>query len=309
MPIQKLEKLVDILKGKPKKNVFVAFGQDETTLKAAKKAIDYGFAQFTLVGDEQEIKNICQQNNIDPRQFNIINEIDEIDAGKKAIRLLDQNEGDVLMKGIISTDKLLKCILDKKDGLMNPGATLSHVSIAEIPNYHKLLIFTDAAFIPRPDIDQKIAMTRYVIETARKIGVKKPKVSLISFSEKTNPKIPTAVDAAFISKMSDRDQIKHADIDGPLSMDLSVDPESLRYKGVKSCVEANADCLVFPFLEVANVFYKALTYFAKAKMATYLVGTKYPVSISSRSDTVMNKFYSIAFSCLMSDKQQINEDE
>ncbi len=152
-------------------------------------------------------------------------------------------------------------------------------------------------------------MTNYVIETARKIGIKRPKVSIISFSEKLYPKIPTAVDAAFISKMADRQQIKNADVDGPLSIDLSIDPDSLQHKGVTSCVQGNADCLVFPFLEVANVFYKSLTYFAHADMATAIVGTKVPTTLSSRSDTVRNKLYSLAFACLRADKELQNNIE
>ena len=220
-----------------------------------------------------------------------------------------QGGGEVLMKGIISTDKFLKCMLDKEYNLMIPGATFTSISLAEIPNYHKLLIFADAAFIPRPNIDQKIAMTNYVIETARKIGVRRPKVSIISFSEKLNPKIPTAVDAAFISKMADRNQIKNADVDGPLSIDLSLDPDSLKYKDVTSCVQGDADCLVFPFLEVANVFYKSLTYFAHADMATAIVGTKIPTTLSSRSDSVQNKLYSLAFACLRADKELQNNIE
>lgn len=303
MAIRKLENLIELVKKNSKKKVIVAFGQDDTTILATKRAIELKFAEFTLIGDEKVITKICADHDIDPKIYTIINEPDEMKSGIKAMELLHEGKGEVLMKGLISTDKLLKCILDKEKGIMIPHATLSHISIAEIPNYHKLLIFTDAAFIPRPNIDQKIAMTNYVIETARKIGVKKPKVAIISFSEKTNPKIPTAVDAAFISKMSDRDQIKNADIDGPLSIDLSIDPESLHYKGVKSCVEGNADCLVFPFLEAANVFYKSLTYFAQADMATYIVGTKVPTTLSSRSDTMKNKLYSLAFACLMAEKE------
>ncbi len=311
MPIKKLEDLIKLVKSNPKKRVIVAYGQDETTILSTKKAIELKFAEFTLIGDEKKIKRICSDLDIDPSIYTIINEPDEIESGKKAISLINKGEGDVLMKGLISTDKILKCILDKKDGLMIPGATLSHISIAEIPDYHKLLIFTDAAFIPRPDINQKIAMTNYAIKTAMKIGVKRPKVAIISFSEKTNPKIPTAVDAAFISKMADRNQIKHADVDGPLSIDLSIDPESLKYKNVTSCVKGNADCLIFPFLEVANVFYKSLTYFAHADMVTYIVGTKVPTTLSSRSDTAKNKLYSLAFSCLMAEdkKDEIVEEE
>ncbi len=309
MAIKKLENLIELVKTKSKKKVIVAYGQDEITILATKRAIELKFAEFTLIGDEKIINKICAENDIDPSIYTIINEPDELKSGKVAISLLNEGKGDVLMKGLISTDKLLKCILDKDNGLTNPDATLTSISIAEIPNYHKLLIFADAAFIPRPNIEQKIAMTNYVIETARKIGIKRPKVSIISFSEKLYPKIPSAVDAAFISKMADRQQIKNADVDGPLSIDLSIDPDSLQHKGVTSCVQGNADCLVFPFLEVANVFYKSLTYFAHADMATAIVGTKVPTTFSSRSDTVRNKLYSLAFACLRADKELQNNIE
>jgi phosphate butyryltransferase len=152
-------------------------------------------------------------------------------------------------------------------------------------------------------------MTNYVIETAKKIGVRRPKVAIISFSEKLNPKIPTAVDAAFIAKMSERKQIKNADVDGPLSIDLSIDADSVQYKGVNSCVQGDADCLVFPFLEAANVFYKSLTYFANADMATAIVGTKIPTTLTSRSDSVRNKLYSLAFACIRADKELENNIE
>ncbi len=304
MPIKKLDDVIELVKTKPKKRIVIAFGQDDTTIVAAKKAIDLKFADITIVGDKEIIKEICKRNNIDPNIFKIVNEPDEMESGRRSIALINEGKGDVLVKGLISTDKMLKCILDKENGLMIPGQILSHVSIAEIPNYHKLLIFSDAAFIPRPNIEQKIAMTNYVIATARKIGIERPKVAIISFSEKTNPKIPTAVDGALISKMAERGQIKNADIDGPLSIDLAIDPESVKTKGVKSCVEGNADCLIFPFLEAANIFYKSLTYFANAKMATHIVGSKVPTAISSRADTVMNKLYSMAFTCLLAEKEE-----
>jgi len=303
MAINKLSELIELAKKIPKKQVIVAYAQDETTILATKEAFDLKIAEFTLIGDKKIINKICDENNIDPDIYNIIDEPDEISAGHRAMKLLSEGKGEVLMKGLISTDKFLHCMLDKEYDLMIPDAVFTSISVAEIPDYHKLLIFADAAFIPRPNIEQKIALTNYVIETARKIGVKKPKVSIISFTEKLHPKFPTAVDAAFISKMADRNQIKNADVDGPLSIDLSIDPDSLHYKGVSSCVEGDADCLVFPFLEVANVFYKSLTYFAHADMATAIVGTKIPTTLSSRSDSVKNKLYSLAFACLRADKE------
>ena len=309
MAIKKLSELIELARNIPKKKVVVAFAQDENTILATKKAIDLDFAEFTLIGDREIITNICNDNVIDPEIYNIIDEPDESSAGHRAMELLRDGDGDVLMKGLISTDKFLSCMLDKRYDLMIPDAVLSSISVAQIPDYHKLLIFADAAFIPRPNIEQKIAMTNYVIETARKIGIDRPKVSIISFTEKLHPKFPTAVDAAFISKMADRNQIKNADVDGPLSIDLSIDPESLYHKGVSSCVMGDADCLVFPFLEVANVFYKSLTYFANATMCTAIVGTKVPTTLSSRSDSVKNKLYSLAFACLRADKELQNSIE
>lgn len=309
MAIKKLTKLIELAQKIPRKRVVVAYAQDETTILATKRANELKIADFTLVGDEKKIKKTCAENDIDPGIYTIADVSDELEAGREAVKILSRGEGDVLMKGLISTDKLLKCMLDKEYGLMIPDATLTSISIAEIPNYHKLLIFADAAFIPRPNINQKIAMTNYVIETARKIGVKRPKVSIISFSEKLNPKIPTAVDAAFIAKMAERKQIKNADVDGPLSIDLSIDSDSVMYKGVNSCVKGDADCLVFPFLEAANVFYKSLTYFANADMATAIVGTKIPTTLTSRSDSVRNKLYSMAFACIRAEKELENNIE
>ena len=309
MAIKKLSRLIELAQKNPKKKVVVTYAQDETTILATKRATDLKFAEFTLIGDKKVINKICADHNIDTSIYTIIHEPDEMEAGHKAMQLVIEGNGEVMMKGLISSDKFLKCMLDREYGLMIPDATLTSVSIAEIPDYHKLLIFADAAFIPRPNIDQKIAMTNYVIETARKIGVKRPKVSIISFSEKLNPKIPTAIDAAFISKMADRQQIKNADVDGPLSIDLSIDANSLHYKGVSSCVKGNADCLVFPFLEAANVFYKSLTYFAHAQMATAIVGTKIPTTLSSRSDSINNKLYSLAFACLRADAELMDNIE
>ncbi|HEX38271.1 MAG TPA: hypothetical protein ENG70_05395 [Candidatus Cloacimonetes bacterium] len=307
-PIKKLKDVIELVKSQKTKRVVVAYGQDEMSVLASKKAIDLGLADVTLVGDSNIIKQACKATNVDHKLFKIVDEPDEMESGRLAIDIINSGEGDVLMKGLISTDKLLRCILDKERGLMIPGMTLSHISVAEVKTYRKLLIFTDAAFIPTPTIQQKIIMTQYVINTARKLGIKRPKIALISYSEKTNPKVQSIIDAAIIAKMAERGEFKDADVDGPLSIDTAVDPDSVRAKGLKSCVEGNADGLVFPYLVVGNVFYKALTYFAKAAMATYIVGTKAPTAISSRNDTEMNKLYSVAFACLMAEKD-VEEEE
>jgi len=280
----------------------VAFAHDESSIKATKKAIDLNLVDATLVGDSQYIKSVCKKLEIDHKIYNIVHESDEIKAGKKAIALVKDGIGDILMKGLITTDNLLRCVLDKVNGIMRPKALLSHISIAEIPNYHKLLAITDPAFIPKPDLKQKIILTRYIIETLRKLGVEKPKIALISISEKVNPKIPSTVEAAIIAKMSERGQIKNAEVDGPISIDLAVSKKSVKVKGVKTCINGEADGLVFPYIEVANSFYKSLTYFANADTASYIVGTIVPMTLSSRTDSEKSKLYSIAFACLMAEE-------
>ena len=301
MPVTKLKELIDLARSRSKKRIVVAYGQDVNTLLAVKEAYDLNFAEITLVGDKETIEKVSQENNIDSSCFTIVHEPDEKKSGQKAVQLINEGKGDVLMKGLISTDKYLKCILDKVDGLMIPKVTLTHISITELPSYHKLIVFADAAFIPAPDIQQKIALTNYVIDTARKIGVEKPKVALISFTEKSNPKIQSCVDAAIISKMGERGQIKHACIDGPLALDVAVDPQSVKIKGLKSCVEGDADCLVFPNLESANTFFKTITKLANGEIATYIVGTRVPAILPSRGDSEKSKLYSIAFACLMAE--------
>ena len=301
MNITKLEQMLDAAKEKPTKRLVVAYGQDDTTIKAVKQATEIGFITATLVGDEKVILSVCKKFKIDPSIFKIVHEPDEMKAGRKAVSLINKGEGDFIMKGLISSDKYLRCILDKEDGLMIPKATLTHVSVSKPPTYHKLLISSDAAFIPKPDIKQKIAITNYLINTAQKLGIEKPRVAIISFTEKANPKIEPCTDAAIIAKMGDRGQIKGAFIDGPLALDVAIDPESVKTKGIKSSVEGNADCLVFPNLEAGNVYYKAMTKLVKCEVASFIAGTKVPTVLPSRGDSDKSKLLSLAFAALVAD--------
>ncbi|OQX71690.1 MAG: hypothetical protein B6D62_01570 [Candidatus Cloacimonas sp. 4484_275] len=299
MAVERLEQLIEMAKANPKKHLIAAYGQDIYTIRAIREAIDMGFLEATLVGDENVIKEICEKNKIDSGKFNIVHEPDEMKSGRLSVALINEGKGDILMKGLISTDKYLKCILNKEEGLMIPKATLTHIALVQVPTYPKLMIISDAAFIPAPDINQKIAITKYLVDTAHQLGIEYPKVAVISFTEKSNPKVPSCVDAAIIAKMGDRGQIKKAYIDGPLALDVAIDPVSVKVKGLKSKVAGDADCLVFPNLETGNVFYKAMTKLAKGEIAAYVAGTKVPSILPSRGDSEKSKLYSIAVACLM----------
>ncbi len=299
MSVKKLDELIELAKTKEKKRLVVAYGQDAHSIEAASESIDNGIIEATLVGDKIVIKKICDDLGIDINKFTIVHEPVEIEAGMRSVELINEGKGDLIMKGLISSDKYMRCILNKEKGITQKGAVLSHISVFEISTYHKLLITSDVAVIPAPDIKQKIAITNYLIKTAHRLNIKKPKIALVCLSEATNPKIQQTVDAAIISKMADRGQIKGALVDGPMGFDLAIDQESVDIKKFKSDVAGDADCLQWANIEAGNVFYKAATKFMKAELAAIVVGARVPAILSSRGDSAKTKLYSITLAALM----------
>ncbi len=299
MLITKLEQIVEMLKNKPKKRLVVVYGQDSHSIGSTSKAIDLGIVDVTLVGDEKKIKKVCNEMNIDPNKFTIVNEPEEIKSGLKAVQLINEGKGNAIMKGIISTDNYMRVLLNKEVGLVPKGSILSHITVVENPNMDRLLVVGDVAIIPYPDLKQKIAIANYLINTTIKLGVEKPKLAVIAATEKANPKMPACVDASILSKMGDRGQIKNAIIDGPLALDVAIDKESAEIKGLKGEVPGNADCLLFPNIEAGNVFYKSMTKLANSPLAAIVAGAKVPAILSSRGDSEETKLYSIALATLL----------
>jgi phosphotransacetylase len=299
MPITKLEQIIDVLKERPKKRMAAAWANDSHTIAASYEAVKIGIIDAILVGDKAIIEKTCKDNNIDSSVFTIVHCDTDLKSAAKAVDIINKGEADFLMKGLISSDKYMKAILNKETGLMNPGAILSHVTVIEAPNYHKLIIFGDVAIIPLPDLTQKIAITNYVIKTAQLLGIEVPKVAILAISEQVLPKIPSCMDAAIIVKMSQRGQIKGGMIEGPLAMDLIVDKESAEIKGVKSEVCGDADCIVFPNIESGNVFYKTQTKMCGAELGAIVMGARVPCVLSSRGDSEKTKLYSIALAAML----------
>ncbi|MFO7660653.1 MAG: phosphate acyltransferase [Candidatus Cloacimonadaceae bacterium] len=299
MPITKLEQMFDVLKERPKKRMAAAWSNDSHTIVAASEGVKKGIIDALLVGDKKIIQKTCDEHNIDSSVFTIIHADTDTKAAAKAVEIINKGEADFLMKGLISSDKYMKAILNKETGLMNPGAILSHVTVIEAPGYHKLLIVGDVAIIPLPDLTQKIAITNYVIKTAQLLGIETPKVGLLAISEQVLPKIPSCVDAAIIVKMAQRGQIKGGIVEGPLAMDLIVDKESAEIKGVQSEVCGDADCIVFPNIEAGNVFYKTQTKMCGAELGAIVMGARVPCVLSSRGDSELTKLYSIALAAML----------
>ncbi len=301
-PIRTLDKMLEHLrKSGKKKKIAVAYAQDPNTIGAIASAIKEGFVEAYMIGDEKEIIAKANKEGISSDNFYIINIPDEIDATKEAVRMVKQGECDILMKGLVSTDKFLKAVLDKEKGLLPPKTVMSYVCAIEIPKYHKLLFVSDTAVLPFPDLKQKIAMVNYSVNMARKFGIEKPKVALIGASEKVSPNFPNSIDYAIISKMAERGQIKNCIIDGPLDIFLACDKKSVQIKGVKTPINGDADVLLFPSLEACNAFYKGLMLFGGGELAGLIQGTIKPVVVMSRSESPKSKFYCIALSCLMAE--------
>jgi len=297
--ITSFEQIFEKLRSKPKKRLVAAWAVDDHTINAARLAVEAGIVEATLVGDERMIRQVCVQEKIDPSIFRIVPNDDELRAVSMAVDLINAGEGDILMKGLCSTDKYMRAILNKENGLLPPKAVLSHVTVLSNPQYHKLLIVGDIAVIPAPDLTQKIAITNYVVKTAQAIGIPKPKVAIIAATEQMLPSMQACIDAAIISKMAERGQISGCIVDGPLALDVALSTEAAAVKKLVSPVAGDADCLVFPNLEAANVFYKVNTQLCVGtKLAAIVAGAKAPCVLSSRSDSIDTKLNSIALAAL-----------
>ena len=297
--ITKLEQVIDLVKSKPKKRLVAAYANDDHTIEAVNHAVELGIVDAILIGDEPTIQKVCKQLNIDSNKFTIIHEPDDVKAATKSCDLINQKEADILMKGALTTDKYMRAILHKEKGLCPSNAVISHIAVMENPAYHKLLIASDCAIIPAPDLKQKQLILQYIIKTAHAIGIEKPKIAIIAATEQMSVGMPACVDAAILSKMAERGQITGAIIDGPLSLDVAVDEETAKIKKMQGGVAGDADGLLFPNIESGNVFYKCSTKFNNSEVGAFLAGAKVPCVLSSRGDTALTKLYSIAIAAVL----------
>jgi len=299
-PIRTLKGMEALVKAKKTPTVVVAFAQEEDVLKAVDRAVRENIVHALLVGDEPLIRKMCKELNIDDSAFKIVHEADEKKSGMVSIQLILDGKADFLMKGLISTPYFLKAILNKEFGLIKKGALLSHTTVLEMPAYDKLLIVSDVAMIPDPDLNQKVSMINYNVNViAKKLGIDNPRVALVTANEKVSEKMPATIDAALIAKMNDRGQIKGCRVDGPLAMDVAISPKACKTKKLVSKVDGQADIMIFPNIESGNIFYKTCGYFAQAKLAAIVTGAPFPAVLVSRADDDDSKYYSIVLAAAL----------
>lgn len=300
MEIQCFNDLLEAVKKQPEKRLVTVNGVDENTLEALNEAVEMGLVSAILTGDRSKIEETCGELNIDTGNYEIIHTGSEREAAEKAVELIHDGYADMIMKGMVSTDKFMRVLLKKEFGLVPAKGVLSHVALMESPNYHKMLIFSDAGVIPYPDLQQKILMTGYLIKTAQSLGIEKPKVAVVAPTEQIIISIQSCMDGATIAKMSEHGQIEGGLVDGPMALDVAINRDSATIKGFTSPVAGDADCLLFPNIDAANVFYKTNSKLCKAQMAGIIAGAKVPAIVSSRGDSEKTKLNSIALASLIS---------
>ena len=288
------------------KKVAVAVAQDSAVLEAVKVAKERRIADAILVGDEAKIREIAASLNIDLNDFEIVHVEDVTEAARTAVKLVHEGKADMYMKGLIDTKGFLKSVLDKEVGLRT-GKPLSHVCV-DVEGIDHLLFLTDVAFIPYPTLEDKVNIIKNTLEITKACGIENPKVAPLAAVEVVNPKMPVTVEAAELTRMNREGLITGCIVDGPLSLDLAIDPEAAKHKGATDRkIQGDADVLLFPDIHAGNLVYKAIVHMVKVKNGCILTGTKVPVVLTSRSDTFETKVYSLALAAVVAEEMKKNQ--
>lgn len=292
MVLKKLNDLKTLATKGQRRKLVLAAAQDHFSLNAVMQAYADGIIDPVLVGSKPEIEAIAREFGHSIDKIKVINEPDMEKAVEIAVRMVNAKEADVLMKGKVGTSTLLKCVLNKEWGLRT-GKLLSHFALFEVKTYHKLIAVSDVAMNIAPNLQDKIAIVDNSVACLNRLGVTMPKVAVLGAVEMVNENMEATLHAALLSKMNQRDQIRNCIIDGPLAFDNAVSYESAKHKGIISDVAGDTDLLIMPDIEVGNVLYKSLVFFANAKVAGVILGASAPIVLTSRSDSEEAKCFSI----------------
>ncbi len=281
-----------------RRRLSVVCGSDASTSGAVMRAVREGFGEAYFVGDCEAVRRTQAVASYDGPHIHFIEADTHVDAAEKAVTLVRNGEADVLVKGLLHTETLLHAVLNKEWGILPRGRVLTHIAMAEIPAYHKLLFFSDAAVIPYPTHEQRVQQVAYMAQMLHAFGMEEPRIALLHCAETVNEKFPHTLGYGEICQRAANGEWGRLRVDGPLDLRTSCDPEALRIKGIQSVLEGDADALIVPDIEAGNLLYKSLPLFAHARMAGTLQGTLAPVVLPSRGDDEEAKFHSLALATM-----------
>lgn len=287
----------------PAPTTIVVHPCDETSLRGAIEAADAGIIVPVLVGPGAKISRVASEHGLDIARFRLVDAPHSHAAAAKSVALIRESRGELLMKGSLHTDELMREVTSSATGLRT-ARRISHVFVMDVPTYPETLFITDAAVNIFPDLDAKRDIVQNAIDLFRQIGLGTPRVAILSAVETVTSKIPSTIDAAALCKMAEREQITGGILDGPLAFDNAVDPEAARIKGIRSKVAGRAQILVVPDLEAGNMLAKNLTFLARADAAGIVLGARVPIILTSRADSVRARLASCAVAVLYAHAQR-----
>lgn len=293
MIIRNFTQLLEAALERAPKRVAIVGGGQRQTLHAARLARGLGLAHCILIDSPARLESIAAEQGIDLAGMELIEEDDMVQAAYKAVEMVHAEEVDLVMNGRALPVELMKATLDREKGL-RIGKIITDVSVFEIPGFDRLIFVSDVAIVVSPTLAHKVAIVQNAIDTAIELGVERPRVAILAATEMVNPEMPANMDAANLSKMAERGQIRGGLVDGPLALDNAISLKAAEMKGIKSQVAGHVDILITPDVESGNILAKALVYFAKGHMAGVVVGAKCPVVMPSRSDPPQQKMLSLA---------------
>jgi len=282
----------------PRQTVAVACAQDAEALRAVAEAHALGLADFILVGNTEKIRTIAEKVELDLSPFELVDARGETSGAAATVGVVASGRAQILLKGFVDSSVLFRAVLDRDAGLRN-GCTVSHTVVMDVPGFEKLYLLTDAAMIIRPDLQTKREIVLNAVKVARALGNSDPVVGVLCESEKVNPKMPATMDAAALVEMNRSGLLPGCRVGGPYALDNAISEEAARHKGMQDPLAGKADILLAPDLAAGNIFYKSLMYFARARSAGVVMGTKAPVLLNSRADSHQTKINAVALGILM----------
>jgi len=295
--LSKYERLIAKAREVPAATTAVAYPCDESSLRGVIDAAEIGIIDPILVGPSEKIKDVARENGLNIRDFVIVEADDADTAATEAVKLIHQSKAELLMKGSLHTDELLRAVTSSTSGLRT-ARRMSHVFVMDVPTYAETIFITDAAINIFPDLDAKRDIVQNAIDLFTQVGLGTPRVAILSAVETVTSKIPSTIDAAALCKMADRGQIVGGLLDGPLAFDNAISLEAAEIKGIDSPVAGKAQILVVPDLEAGNMLAKNLSFLAKADSAGIVLGARVPVILTSRADSVRARLASCALAVL-----------
>jgi phosphate acetyltransferase len=302
-PASKYERLIARAKQVPAATTVVVHPCEETALRGPIEAAEAGIIVPILVGPAAKIAGVAREHGLDIGRYEIVDVPHSEAAAAKAVELIHESKGELLMKGSLHTDELMREVTSSKTGLRT-ARRISHVFIMDVPGYSETLFITDAAINIFPDLDAKRDIVQNAIDLFTQVGLGTPRVAILSAVETVTSKIPSTIEAAALCKMAERGQITDGILDGPLAFDNAIDLEAARIKGIKSEVAGRAQILVVPDLEAGNMLAKNLAFMAKADTAGIVLGARVPIVLTSRADSVRSRMASCAAAVLYADARR-----